>query len=180
MVEESPAASEQLRVYLLGPPRVEAGHVRLSIPRRQVRALLYRLAAEARSVPREGLCFLFWPDTPESEARRALTHLLTHLRRALPAPDLLLTPGDRIGLDPERVTSDLETHPGLPANRNSRTVSDLSCGGPIGQCAWSLHRSRADVRGRRRSAGGFVLTPPLVSFYSAGKGETGIEITELV
>ncbi|MFQ6059480.1 MAG: AAA family ATPase, partial [Anaerolineae bacterium] len=52
------------------------------------------------------LCFLFWPDTPESTARRNLSHLLTHLRRALPDPEVLLASDDRIGLDPHRAWSD--------------------------------------------------------------------------
>src|SRR5262249_37584311 len=73
----------------------------LAIPRRQARALLYRLAAHLRRVPREQLCYLFWPDTPEANARRSLAHLLTHLRRALPDPALVLTADDRVGLDPQ-------------------------------------------------------------------------------
>jgi DNA-binding SARP family transcriptional activator len=78
----------------------------LAIPRRQARALLYHLAARLEPVPREQLCFLFWPDTPESTARRNLSHLLTHLRRALPAPEVLLTANDCIALDPRRTWSD--------------------------------------------------------------------------
>jgi predicted ATPase/DNA-binding SARP family transcriptional activator len=57
-------------------------------------------------VPREQLCYLFWPDEPESAARRSLAHLLTHLRRALPEPDLLLTANDQVGLDFGRAWSD--------------------------------------------------------------------------
>lgn len=108
-VERVPSASEGLRVYLLGPPRVEVGNVRLQVPRRQVRALLYRLAAQSRLVPRERLCYLFWPDTPESRARRNLSRLLTHLRRSLPEPNLLISSGDRVGLDAECVWCDLVT-----------------------------------------------------------------------
>src|SRR5262249_10536677 len=51
----------------------------------------------------------FWPDTPESEARRSLAHLLTHLRRSLPAPELVVTTSDQIGLDAARVWSDTAT-----------------------------------------------------------------------
>lgn len=98
-----------LRVYMLGPPRAEWNDYPLLIPRRQTRALLYRLAARLEPVPREQLCFLFWPDIPESAARRALSHLLTHLRRVLPEPDALLIAEDRIGLDPHRVWSDAES-----------------------------------------------------------------------
>jgi predicted ATPase/DNA-binding SARP family transcriptional activator len=71
----------------------------MAIPRRQTRALLFRLAAQAAPVPREQLCYLFWPDEPDATARRSLAHLLTHLRRALPAPDLLITSTDQVGLN---------------------------------------------------------------------------------
>ncbi len=95
-----------LRIYLLGPPRVEWAGRPLYIPRRQARALLYRLATQPQPVPREHLCFLFWPDTPDASARRNLTRQLTHLRRALPAPEVLMTSGDQVTLDPDRVWSD--------------------------------------------------------------------------
>jgi len=95
-----------LRVYLLGPPRAEWGGHALAVPRRQARALLYRLAARLQPVPREHLCFLFWPDTPESICRRNLSRLLTHLRRALPAPEVLVTSGDAVWLDAQRTWSD--------------------------------------------------------------------------
>lgn len=106
-VENRPSAPEQLRVHLLGPPWVQAGDGLLSVPRRQVRALLYRLAASLEPIPREHLCFHFWPDTSESTARRNLSHLLTHLRRALPGSELLLTPGDHVSLNANRAWSDV-------------------------------------------------------------------------
>ena len=99
----------KLRIHLLGPPKVEWAGRALDIPRRQVRALLYRLAARLQPIPREHLCFLFWPDTPDSTSRRNLSHLLTHLRRALPSPEVLLTPDDRVNLDPQQVWSDVVT-----------------------------------------------------------------------
>lgn len=96
-----------LQLYLLGPPEVRwAGHP-LPIPRRQARGLLYRLAARPQPVPREQLCFLFWPDIPEYAAHRHLSHLLTHLRRALPIPDLLLVTEEHIALDTSQVWSDV-------------------------------------------------------------------------
>jgi DNA-binding SARP family transcriptional activator len=95
-----------LKVQLFGPPRATWADRPLSVSRRQVRALLYRLAAGQRPVPRERLCFLFWPDTPESAARRKLTGLVNHLRRTLPAPELLVTDDDQVWLDPERTWSD--------------------------------------------------------------------------
>jgi len=96
-----------LRIYLLGTPSVEWENHPLDIPRCQARALLYRLAAGLQPIPRDQLCFLFWPDTPECSARRNLTRLLTHLRRALPAPELLLVANDGIGLDSLRTWTDV-------------------------------------------------------------------------
>jgi predicted ATPase/DNA-binding SARP family transcriptional activator len=91
-------AAARLRVTLLGPPGVTWAGAQLAIPRRQTRALLFRLAAQGTPVPREQLCYLFWPDQPDATARRSLAHLLTHLRRALPAPDLLIASNDQVGL----------------------------------------------------------------------------------
>ena len=98
-----------LRVHLLGPPLVEwAGQV-LDISRRQVRAILYYLATHLKPIPREHLSYLFWPDMPDSGARRNLSHVLTHLRSNLPVPELLLATDDHIALDSQRIWSDTVT-----------------------------------------------------------------------
>ena len=88
-----------IELKLLGPPLVQWAGKTQDIARRSVRALLYYLAAQSEPVSRGQLCFLFWPDTPEASARRNLTHLLTHLRMALPDPSLLVTSEERIALD---------------------------------------------------------------------------------
>lgn len=95
-----------LRIYLLGPPAVYCGDKLVTIPRRQARALLFRLGVRMQPVPREHLCFLFWPNQSENKARRNLTHLLTHLRRALPDCDDVITSDDQVALNPEIVWSD--------------------------------------------------------------------------
>ena len=104
--QQTGLTAADLRVYLLGSPRAEWAGRTLAIPRRQARALLYRLAIRLQPVPRERLCFLFWPNTPESTARRNLSHLLTHLRNTLPTPKVLLTADDHVRLDPHRAWSD--------------------------------------------------------------------------
>ncbi len=103
------ATAVSLRVCLLGPPVVEWVDRPLIISRRQVRALFYRLATRLHAVPREHLCGLFWPDTPECTARRNLSHLLTHLRHILPTAEVLLTDNDHIALDPDTAWSDTMT-----------------------------------------------------------------------
>ena len=78
----------------------------VTVPRRQARALLFRLAVRMRPTPREHLCFLFWPNQSETRARRNLTHLLTHLRRALPDCEDIITGDDQVTLNPDLVWSD--------------------------------------------------------------------------
>ncbi len=98
-----------LRIYLLGPPALYCGDEAINIPRRQARALLFRLGVRMQPIPREHLCFLFWPNQSEVRARRNLTHLLTHLRRALPNCQDLITGEDQVSLNPELVWSDTST-----------------------------------------------------------------------
>ncbi len=102
----SNTAQPSLRVYLLGPAWVEWQGERLSIGRRQTRALLYCLAAKQHPVAREELCFGFWPDHSDAQAHRQLSHLLSHLRAALPDPALVQSVNDTIELDWQRVWCD--------------------------------------------------------------------------
>lgn len=95
-----------LLIALLGSPTLYWLDETLPISRRQVRALLYRLAANLQPVPREHLCDLFWPDDPTPKARRGLTHLLTHLRLALPDPELVQYNSEVVALDAARAWSD--------------------------------------------------------------------------
>jgi len=95
-----------LKINLLGLPLVMQPTGYLEIPRREVRALLYRLANRLEPISREQLCYLFWPNAPEATARRALSHLLTHLRNALPIPEIVVTCNDHIELDQPRVWTD--------------------------------------------------------------------------
>ncbi len=97
----------QLQLHLLGSPLVTWKNTSLDIPRRLVRALLYRLACAPRPVTRGNLQLLFWSDTPESVARRNLSHHLTHLRRAFPLPQVLLTTADEIWLDLSQIWCDV-------------------------------------------------------------------------
>jgi DNA-binding SARP family transcriptional activator len=98
-------ATIQLHITLLGSPQLSALGTPLLIPRRQLRALLYRLAATLQPVAREQLCFLLWPDIPEAAARRHLTVLLNQLRQLLP-PDVMRTRPDAIELDSAAVYVD--------------------------------------------------------------------------
>lgn len=79
----------------------------VGIPRRSVRALLYRLACTTEAVTRGHLQLLFWPDVPDAIARRNLSHHLTHLRRSLPLPRILLAGPDSVQLEHGLVSCDV-------------------------------------------------------------------------
>ncbi|MFU8774101.1 MAG: BTAD domain-containing putative transcriptional regulator, partial [Anaerolineales bacterium] len=96
-----------LRIHLLGPSTVLWNDQSLHIPRRMVRALLYRLAYSEQSVTRQHLHLLFWPDHPEEIARRNLSHHLTHLRKSIPCPHALVSRGDQICLNRDFVLCDV-------------------------------------------------------------------------
>lgn len=95
-----------VELRLLGPPSVCVDGQPLHIPRRQTRALLFRLGAVLGPVPREHLCFLLWSNRPEQEARRNLSHLLTHLRNVLPEPEAVEANDDTVTLVPDFIWSD--------------------------------------------------------------------------
>lgn len=98
-----------LYISMLGAPEVRWQAEPLLIPRRQTRALLYYLAAHLQPLPRQHLCFIFWPDMAEVTARRNFSRLLNHLRCTLPDPNILIATDERVLLDPQRVGSDTAT-----------------------------------------------------------------------
>ena len=114
----------QLQVRLLGPPQLLWGGQPVPIPRRQTRALLYRLATESRPTTRAQLGYLFWPDVPDATARRNLTRLLALLRRALPRPDVVRAEDETVSLASERAWSDTATFVRLTATANPATRLD--------------------------------------------------------
>lgn len=103
----------------------------LSLPRRQTRALLYRLAARLEPVPRAQLAFLFWPDAPDAAARRHLTRLLSGLRAALPRPDLLLLTEESAALNPALCHSDSDTFWRLAGQPERMAEAVASYSGPF-------------------------------------------------
>ena len=87
-----------LNIQLLGPPQVTLDGNQLKLARRKSRALLYYVAAHSRSLTREHLLALFWPDTPRPAAQQVLRTTLHGLRQAL--PDDLLVDAETVGLAP--------------------------------------------------------------------------------
>ncbi|HHS97626.1 MAG TPA: tetratricopeptide repeat protein [Chloroflexi bacterium] len=83
-----------LYVRLFGSLEWSLGDAPLTVPPSQkARSLLsYLLVHHDRPIPRDRLLGLFWPERSESSARRALSHALWQIRRALgPAADRLVT-----------------------------------------------------------------------------------------
>ena len=79
------------------------------LPRRQARALLYRLAVDRQPVARNELVFLFWPDMEETIARQNLSRLLSYIRKALPEDPFLSAQPGTLRLSPAAVWSDSDT-----------------------------------------------------------------------
>lgn len=92
-------------IHLLGQPQVLWGDQPLHIKRRLARVLIYYLACQKSMVGRSDLILLFWPESPN--ARQNLRDLLSKLRAELPDPDLIRTDRDWIGLDFNKVNSDV-------------------------------------------------------------------------
>lgn len=78
-----------LRIELLGEPRLLIDGEEVRIPRMRVRALAFYLAAEGRSIPRATLAWLLWPDCAADVASRNLSIHLSYLRSALPDGSLV-------------------------------------------------------------------------------------------
>ncbi len=96
-----------LKILLLGPPAILFDDSPLAIQRRQVRTLLYFLAAKPEGVERSDLLLHFWPNTDESTARRQLRELLSKLRSQIPGDEILKTDHDRIWLNKDAVYVDM-------------------------------------------------------------------------
>ena len=88
-----------LRVYLLGPLRIEYATTPIHLPRRKVEALLAYLLLHPEQQPREHLATLFWGDSADEQARHSLRTALATLRTPI-TPELLLTDRDHVQLNP--------------------------------------------------------------------------------
>ncbi len=100
-----------LELQALGPLdlRGEAGPLRpvLAQPKRAA-LLAYLILARPRGYHRrDTLLALFWPELDEHGARNALSQSLYFLRRALPDGTLLTRGAEEVGVDRERVGSDV-------------------------------------------------------------------------
>jgi predicted ATPase/DNA-binding SARP family transcriptional activator len=104
--------SERWRISLFGGLEATRGECRIvRFPTRHAAALLAFLALHLhRSHPRAPLAALLWPDAQETTARHRLSQALTSLRAllCLPPTPLLLSGRDRVQLNPDAVSIDVQ------------------------------------------------------------------------
>ena len=87
----------RLKLYLLGPPRVEVDGTPLELKRRKALALLLYLAGTGEAQQRDSLATLLWPNSGQRAARQALTRRVSELNKLL-GPDWLETDREQVGL----------------------------------------------------------------------------------
>ncbi len=93
---------------LLGTPQIFLEQTPFSLPTRKTLALLVYTVIERKSIARDRLMTLFWPDSDQEHAQTSLRTTLGYLRRTLP-PDIfqierdavLFVRGDNISIDAE-------------------------------------------------------------------------------
>jgi predicted ATPase/DNA-binding SARP family transcriptional activator len=97
--------TDRLNLHLLGQYQITLDAQELDLSYNKVRALLAYLAVEAqRAHSRDELAVLFWPDSPQTLARKNLRQALTTLRSAIrdeqASPSFLLVTRETIQLNP--------------------------------------------------------------------------------
>lgn len=90
----------QLRLYLLGPPRIECEGQPIKADTRKATALLAYLAITKQSYQRESLVYLLWPDYDQGRGFTNLRRTLYALHKVL-VGDWLEIDRDCIGLNPK-------------------------------------------------------------------------------
>jgi DNA-binding SARP family transcriptional activator len=114
-----------VKLYLLGPPRIEQAGRAVDFDTRKAPALLAYLALTGQPQPRETLATLLWAETDDEHARGSLRRTLSALRRVF-AEDVLRIDRDVIALG-EGVWSDIAEFrrlavPGADAQALARAV----------------------------------------------------------
>src|SRR5688500_17955650 len=84
-----------LKLWLLGPPRIELNDMAVTVERQKVLALLVYLAVTGESQRRDTLADLLWPDSSQSSARAGLRRDLSILNKALGEEWLMIDREDK-------------------------------------------------------------------------------------
>lgn len=125
------ASMTTLELRLLGPPEILVEGKRISVSRRQSRAVLYYLAERGQAVSRDRLMLLLWGDEEIPLAKRSsrLRQVLHRLREALPS-GILQTDRHGVALHAERVRVDVRAFREA-SERIQRTLAPLPPGEPL-------------------------------------------------
>lgn len=165
-----------LRLRAFGGLALERDGRPLAGPASQRRrlGLLAYLAAADRAVPREKLIALLWPERDTERGRHSLSQLLYSLRADV-GPDALIGGVDEVGLDRNRVGSDLADFAAALAGRDWEAAAALYRGpfldGFFLHDAPELERWVDDERQRLARAAGEALEGLAVE--ASRRGDTG-------
>ncbi len=96
-----------LKLFLLGAPRIEHGTKVIKLPRQKSLALLIYLAMTGREQSREKLATLLWSNANDTQSRQALRNALWDIRHAT-GDDHLITDTELVSMDMTRVWSDAQ------------------------------------------------------------------------
>ncbi len=96
----------QLRLLLLGPPRIERDNQILKVDTRKATALLAYLALSGERPSRDWLAAFLWPDTDDRRAKAALRRTLSALKSAVGAAAIFAS-REAIGLEADAVWCDV-------------------------------------------------------------------------
>lgn len=88
-----------MRIYLLGPLRIELAGQAIRLPRRKVGSLLAYLLLHPEPHSRDLLATLLWGDSSDAQARHSLRTALATLRKTID-PALLITKQDQVQINP--------------------------------------------------------------------------------
>lgn len=119
----------QLKLMLLGSPRMERDGQTVEVDTRKAIALMAYLAVTAQSHSRDALATLLWPDYDQAHARAALRRTLSALNKAL-AGDWLEVDRENIALNPDTAiwVDAVEFQRHLTTCRSHNHPVDIVCG----------------------------------------------------
>ena len=112
-----------LKLFLLGSPRVEHAGVQINMDTRKAIALLAYLAITGQHHSRDALAVLLWPEYDQASARGALRRTLSTLKKALGGEGLAID-RETIGLDSAALWLDVEQFQRLLAAGGARWAAD--------------------------------------------------------
>ena len=100
----------QLRLALLGTPRMDVGGRAVRVDTRKAIALLAYLASGERRYGRDELAVLLWTDGDDVHARAALRRTLSAVNHALRTAGAAQVTADRAVLELPTSATDLDVH----------------------------------------------------------------------